>query len=109
VTVPTLDLPHPNYQYALVFTGFIEVPADGIYTFHLTSDDGSRLFIGERMVVDNDGRHGTREERGQVILEAGHHPLRVEYFQVWGFQDLQLEYQGPDFDRRPVPPAAFSH
>lgn len=104
-----LEIRPRDRHYAVVFTGYVEVPADGIYTFRLTSDDGSRLFIGDLIVVDNDGRHGTREVGGQVILEAGHHPLRLEYFQGTGFQDLQLDYQGPGFDRLPVPPAAFSH
>ena len=106
---PTLDVRHPDKHYAIVFTGFLEVPEDGVYTFFLISDDGSRLFIGEREVVDNDGRHGTWEIRGQVTLEAGRHPIRVEYFQGYGFQDLQLDYEGPGIDRRPVPAAAFSH
>jgi signal transduction histidine kinase len=30
----------------LCFTGFLEVPQDGLYTFYMTSDDGSRLFVG---------------------------------------------------------------
>jgi len=107
---PTLDLPQGwNRHYALVFTGNIEVPEDGVYTFFLTSDDGSRLLIGDRLVVDNDGRHGSFEVKGQVILGAGLHPVRVEYFQGVGFQDLQLEYAGPGSERRPIPASAFSH
>ena len=31
----------------LEFKGFITIPADGVYTFHLSSDDGSRLFVGD--------------------------------------------------------------
>jgi signal transduction histidine kinase len=31
----------------LCFTGFLEVPQEGLYTFYTTSDDGSRLFVGE--------------------------------------------------------------
>jgi alpha-L-fucosidase len=104
-----LGIRQRDQHYALIFTGYITVPGEGIYTFHLTSDDGSRLFIGDTMVVDNDGRHGSREVRGQVILGAGRHPLRVEYFQGRGFQDLQLDYEGPGLERQPVPPSAFSH
>ncbi len=104
-----LDIRPRDQHYAIVFTGYLVVPEDGIYTFHLTSDDGSRLFIGDVEVVDNDGRHGTMETRGQIILQAGMHPLRVEYFQGRGFQDLQLDYQGPGLERQPVPASAFSH
>jgi hexosaminidase len=108
----TLDLGliRPRDQhYAIIFSGYLSVPEDGIYTFHLTSDDGSRLFIGDVEVVDNDGRHGTTEMPGQIILKAGRHPLRVEYFQGWGFQDLRLDYEGPGIPRQPVPASAFSH
>ncbi len=31
----------------ICFTGFLEVPQEGLYTFYTTSDDGSRLFVGE--------------------------------------------------------------
>jgi hypothetical protein len=105
----TLGVRPRERYYAIVFDGYLEAPADGVYTFFLTSDDGSRLFIGDREVVDNDGRHGSYEVWGQVILKAGLHPVKVEYFQGHGFQNLQLEYAGPGFDRRPVPASAFSH
>jgi hexosaminidase len=104
-----LEVRPGDQHYAIVFSGYLSVPEDGTYTFFLTSDDGSRLFIGDVEVVDNDGLHGTMEMRGQIILQAGIHPVRVEYFQGRGFQDLQLDYQGPGFARRPLPAAAFSH
>ncbi len=104
-----LDIRPRDQHYALIFDGFLGVPEDGTYTFFLTSDDGSRLFIGDLEVVDNDGRHGTAEVRGQIILRAGRHPIRIEYFQGRGFQDLQLDYAGPGIRRQPVPASAFSH
>ena len=36
-----------NEHVGLQFTGYLQVPRDGLYTFYLTSDDGSQLFIGE--------------------------------------------------------------
>lgn len=39
-------IPRPEHV-GLCFTGFLNVPQDGLYTFYLTSDDGSRLFVGE--------------------------------------------------------------
>ena len=52
----------------LVIKGFINVPEDGIYTFALTSDDGSTLVIDGDPVIDNDGPHGPREVIGQKAL-----------------------------------------
>lgn len=64
----------------LVITGYIEVPADGIYTFALLSDDGSYLKIDDVMVVDNDKEHSPRELLGQHAMKRGLHPIHVRYF-----------------------------
>lgn len=90
-------------QFALRFTGYIEVPTDGIYTFYLKSDDGSRLLIGTDAVVDNDGLHAAEERRGEVLLHAGRHPLTIEYFQAGGELALEISYEGPGLPRQALP------
>jgi hypothetical protein len=85
------------------------VPADGIYTFFLTSDDGSRLSIGADVVVDHDGLHSASERSGQIILRAGRHPIMVAMFEGSGSQVLDVQYSGPGIDRIPIPPAALTH
>ena len=67
-----------------VFTGYVIAPVTSLYTFSLESDDGSRLLIGDTVVVDNDGVHGMVEKFGQVGLEAGLHPIRIEFFEAGG-------------------------
>ena len=64
----------------LVVEGWLDIPADGIYTFWLNSDDGSILEIGEETVIDNDGAHSMFEKTGQTALSAGLHPIKVLYF-----------------------------
>ena len=54
----------------LIFNGYIDIPADGIYTFALLSDDGSYLKIDDTMVADNDGEHSPREIIGQHAIYA---------------------------------------
>ena len=49
--------------------------------FSLYSDDGSKLFIDGKLVVDNDGIHAPRLEGGSVTLSAGRHPVEIHYFQ----------------------------
>jgi hexosaminidase len=71
-------------------TGYVRVPADGVWTFRLTSDDGSRLWIGEQLLVDGDGPHTAQERGGAVALRAGWHPIRVDYFQAGGGAALSL-------------------
>jgi hexosaminidase len=81
----------PDTNYALVFSGLVRIPADGIWQFRLSSDDGSAFWIGDTRVVDNDGLHGDQERTGQIALRAGLHPIRVAYFQRGGGRALRLE------------------
>lgn len=68
----------------LVFDGYIEIPADGIYSFYTYSDDGSTLRVGGRLAVDNDGLHSRTERSGQVALRRGMHPIEIRYFDTNG-------------------------
>ena len=88
-------------NFGAVFTGIIEARADGIHTFFLNSDDGSRVLVDGREVVAYDGVHAADEEqRGVVELTAGSHQLRVEFFQGAGGQSLVLDVAGPSSERR---------
>ncbi|MEJ2239233.1 MAG: FN3 associated domain-containing protein, partial [Gemmatimonadales bacterium] len=82
-------------NFGLRFRGFIEVMEDGVYGFHLTSDDGSRLYVAGDLIVDNDGIHGARERSGYVALAAGLHPIELVFFQGRGGVELALRYDGP--------------
>lgn len=67
--------------FGIVFRGQIRVEEAGEIAFRLNSDDGSKLFIDDTLIVDNDGQHGPRAKDGTVRLSSGLHDLRVEYFQ----------------------------
>ncbi|MDA0802134.1 MAG: alpha-L-fucosidase [Planctomycetota bacterium] len=97
----------PEDNFAVQFDGIVDVPATGIWTFWLTSDDGSMLWIDGKLVVDNDGPHGAKEVRGQAPLAAGAHAIRVGFFEGGGAAMLSLEWAGPGSDRATVPAAAF--
>lgn len=84
-------------HFALRFDGLISAPADGIYTFNLGSDDGSRIYVDDLLVVDNDGLHGMQDKEGVVGLAAGYHRVRVEYFNAGGGMGLHLRWKGPGF------------
>ena len=92
-------------HYGLRFEGYIDVPADGVYTFFVASDDGSRLLIGRDLVVDNDGLHVMREASGAIGLRAGYHPITVIFFNATGDHGLAVALAGPGMDKQPVPAA----
>lgn len=95
--------------YGLQMTGYLEAPTAGVYCFGIRSDDGSRLYIGDQLVADNDGLHPSAEKRGFIPLEAGKHPIRVTFFQGPGESELKVFYEGPGIKRQEIPAAALSH
>ncbi len=95
--------------FALRFEGYVKAPANGVYTFALRSNDGSRLWMGKDLLVDNDGLHKSETKTGFTALLKGWHPLVVEYFESGGDEDLELFWAGPGLEYEPVPPQAFGH
>ena len=92
-------------NFGFRYQGRIEIEQAGEYVFFLTSDDGSRLFINDQLVIDHDGIHAPTEEVGTLFLAAGQHDLRVEYFEADGGNSLSVEIAGDNTQRQSV--AAF--
>jgi hypothetical protein len=67
--------------FAIDYNGRFWIDQPGLYGFSLLSDDGSKLYIDGRVVIDNDGIHGPNLEYGHVKLDSGLHQIRVSYFQ----------------------------
>jgi hypothetical protein len=88
-----LDIPVQDFQngfpgvtdrfewFAVRYTGAFTVSAAGLYKFRLVSDDGSKLYVDGKLVIDNDGVHAEESVAGEVPLTAGEHTIVVEYFQ----------------------------
>ena len=94
-------------QFALRFRGYIRIPRDGAYRLFTRSDDGSRLWIGDRLVVDNDGLHSSHERSGVIALAAGLHPITVAMFEQGGGFELSVSWSGPDLPKQIVPASAL--
>lgn len=93
----------PRDKFALRFTGRIQISKSGRYRFFTTSDDGSRLYIGNKLVVNNDGKHGMVERGGNVRLQAGSHPITVTYFDNGGGDGLNVAWSGPGIRKQRIP------
>ncbi|MAT57018.1 MAG: hypothetical protein CMF23_03505 [Ignavibacteriae bacterium] len=114
---PNLDVPtrsfsdgFPGVQGGLVewfgikFVGKLVIETAGEYTFHIGSDDGSKLYIDNELIVDNDGTHGYLERSGVVTLPAGEHRIRVDYFQGPRFNiAMRLFWTKPGGQKEIVP------
>jgi hypothetical protein len=98
------NLPRPA-NFATLMEGYIEIQKEGHYIFVLDSDDGSKFFLGEQLLIDYDGTHGNGKPKSYLVpLEKGFYPVRLEYFQQGGGAHLTLMYVLPGEEQpQPVP------
>ncbi len=101
------DVPDLVEWFALQTTTTLQVPTEGDYVFQMNSDDGSKLSIDGKLLIDNDGLHqafGPGPEDSQTVgqkeatvrLTAGDHALALDYFQGPKFRiALELKWKKP--------------
>lgn len=109
-TVTQVDLDRRPKQewYALRFSGFIEMPEAGLWTFSLTSDDGSRLILDGKAIMTMDEHQGaTTKNKTVEVTDIGLVPFRLDYYQGNSDQVLRLEWTGPSTPQQPIPASAF--
>jgi hypothetical protein len=99
---PAAGIPAENWSAR--WTGALTALKSGEYTFCIYADDGCRLFIDDRSVIDHWSLDGGNEPHtGKINLTAGqHYRFRVEYFQAGGNDDIQLSWQVPPPVSRPA-------
>ncbi|NLE01841.1 MAG: hypothetical protein GX640_18405 [Fibrobacter sp.] len=69
-------------NFACLLEGYFEIPRDDYYVFALVSNDGSRLFLGDKLIIDNDGVRSAESIKTFILpLKKGFYPVRVEYLQ----------------------------
>ncbi|MFN6161697.1 MAG: PVC-type heme-binding CxxCH protein [Planctomycetota bacterium] len=95
-------------DFALRFSGNLTVPKSGKYTFFIASDDGSRIYLDDRLLIDNDGLHGMAEKQTNVDLSAGVHRIIVTYFDNGGGDGLKVAWSGPDLSKQEIAPELLS-
>lgn len=88
---------------ALLLESYLDIQKAGTYDFYTNSDDGSKLYVNELQVVDNDGDHGVRERSGTIELPVGLHRIRVAYFNALGGYHLDVKYKGEGIPKQIIP------
>jgi len=96
--VPSLSL---SRQGGIRFEGYLNVPADGIYTFWIDNDGGAEFWLHDARLIDDDFHH-TGAAWSWVPLKAGLHPFRLFYRHASGTPKLRVEMAGPDLPRAPL-------
>ncbi len=96
-------------NFALRFSGIIDVPADGEYRFWTKSDDASTLTVDGQVVVNNNGVHPPVEKTGKINLKKGKHTFEVGFAQVGGGHELTVNWQPPGGKRGNIPEGLLLH
>jgi len=97
-------------HFGYVFSGYLDVPEEGLWEFSTTSDDGSVLELDGRLIVNNDGSHGNFTATGHAALLKGLHSFRLLYLEDFEGQNLGWAWKRPGKDRfEPIPETAILH
>jgi len=108
---PTFPGTKLDNHFAIRWKGKLKAPKDGSYTFFLESDDGSRLLIDGKEVVDNGGLHEMQTQTGSVELKAGDHDIQIDYFENEndGGAGCVLSWRPKGMEKEVVPASALFH
>jgi PA14 domain/Cellulase (glycosyl hydrolase family 5) len=96
-------------QFSARWTGFLTSRDSGDHTFYLLSKDRARLWVGERLLIDNWTDHSQTEDRGVIALEAGRqYPIWVEYFYKGGPGVMKLAWSRGSLPKEPIPSTSLT-
>ncbi|MFN8240279.1 MAG: alpha/beta hydrolase-fold protein [Bacteroidales bacterium] len=102
VLEPDLKFTAKKDSFAVRFEGYLHVEKQGIYYFWVTSDDGSKVYINSKLILDNDGLHDAgRPVVTMLPLSPGYYPLVIDYFEKTG--DNSVTLGTVDDKMQPVP------
>jgi len=104
-----LNMKHREDNFGVRFKGYISIPEDGVYTFFLNSDDGSKLYIRDLLVIDNDKNHGFIEKSGRAALKKGYHSIIIDYYESCLYQGITFSVASPTIKKQNVPATMLFH
>jgi cytochrome c len=90
--------------------GLITIEEDNNYVFRVVSDDGSRMWLNNKLLVDNGGFHPAEAKDAEILLKKGKHPVEIIYYQGTGGLALSLQWAKHDNPKFAViPSTSLSH
>ncbi|MDG1895613.1 MAG: trypsin-like peptidase domain-containing protein [Fuerstiella sp.] len=111
--VKTIDLPAIQEQradhFAVALNGFLRIPDDDLYRLIVVSDDGSKVYLDDEVIIDHDGNHPPTPAGKLLYLQKGFHTLRIGHFEGNGGQELQLMMHQIGADPQQVPAEMLWH
>ena len=113
---PTVDFPigvSPGFRlpvdhYSVRWTGKVHASQNGRYEFHTVSDDGVRLWVNGKALINNWTDHGPTEDIGAIYLRANQdYDVLLEYYQGGGGAEIQLRWLPPGGTLQTIPASAL--
>ncbi|MBW3601580.1 MAG: hypothetical protein KY434_02635 [Actinobacteria bacterium] len=99
-----IDPPVGRNTFSVRWTGKVQPRFSGVYTFHTVSDDGVRLWVDGRRIINDWTRGGLRRRRGRIRLQAGQlHNIRLQYFEARGDASIRLLWSSDRQARQVIP------
>ncbi|MDR4507995.1 MAG: PA14 domain-containing protein [Candidatus Brocadiaceae bacterium] len=102
-----------NKRYDSPFTiewfGLLKIEQSGNYTFLLSSDDGSELYMNGTKIIDNWGIHGNTEKQQTVFLKPGFYRFHARYFDQSGGAIFNLKWKSPHKKEELISSGQFYH
>ena len=90
-------------SFGFEFKAWLKIPKKGVYGFYTYSDDGSKLFIDGKEVVNNDGPHDTKRADGEIALDEGFHEFRLLYFEGDSSNELEVGFSSRSIRECKIP------
>ncbi|MFP4978180.1 glycosyl hydrolase [Paenibacillus sp. CN-4] len=83
-------------EFSVRWTGKLKPAVSGEYSFTASSDDGIRVWIGGRLIIDNWETQSGVDRKGSLSLKSGEtYDIKVEYFEQHGDANVQLKWKPP--------------
>ena len=91
-------------SYSVRWSGQVQAQITQTYVFSATADDGVRLWVGGRLLIDQWRDQAASESTGSIALSAGvKYDLVLEYYQAGGDTRIALAWSGPSTAKQIVP------
>jgi len=96
-------LPRIKDNFSVRWEGSLKIDKDDIYTFYIKSDEGTRLFIDNKLIINTwKEKKRPMTSSGKIRLNKGFHHIKLEYYFNQKFADIKLLWSSRAFKKRPV-------
>ncbi|EHK64584.1 putative baseplate assembly protein [Achromobacter arsenitoxydans] len=98
----------PADNFSVRWTGWVLASVSGSHVFHVTADDGVRLWVDGDLLIDQWREQSPTEYSASVRLTAGRkHDIRIDYYEATGDATISLAWTVPGQARQAIPAASL--